>query len=154
MSDRDLAWIRRAYDGMGDDRLNEYAEEVARLRAQVGRLQAAARKAHDAMTNWHFVHGEPSALMSPEEAEMGEACKTIAALLDEEPPQRQEISVHCDQCGGQWFWPTFNGELHLQTCHEHSDPPERDDGYTGPRIYVGGSEIRPFRDIVEDDDVR
>ena len=29
---------------------------------------------------------------------------------------------------------------------------ERDDGYTGSRVYVGGSEIRPFRDIVEDDD--
>ena len=76
MSDRDLTRIRFGHDDMDADRLNECAEKNARLRA-------AARKAHDAMTNWHFVHGEPSALMSPEEAEMGEACKTIAALLDE-----------------------------------------------------------------------
>ena len=76
MSDRDMTRARFGYDDTDADRLNEYAERNARLRA-------AARKAHDAMMNWHFAHGNPSALMSPEEAEMGEACKTIAALLDE-----------------------------------------------------------------------
>lgn len=55
---------------------------VRQLEAENARLRAAARKAHDAMMGWHFAHGNPSALMSPEEAEMGEACKTIAALLD------------------------------------------------------------------------
>ena len=83
MSDRDMTRARFGYDDMDADRMNECAEEVARLRVLVGRWQAAARKAHDAMMNWHFAHGNPSALMSPEEAEMGEACKTIAALLDE-----------------------------------------------------------------------
>lgn len=41
-----------------------------------------------------------------------------------EPGPLKEISAVCDQCGGQWFWPIDNGyELHLSSCHEHSDPP-------------------------------
>ena len=41
MSDRDMTRTRFGSDGMYADQLNEYAEEVARLRAQVSRLQHA-----------------------------------------------------------------------------------------------------------------
>lgn len=73
--------------------MNPYLEEtitqpVARLAGRIAELEALCQQAHEAMMNWHFAHGAPDGLMTPEEREMGDACRAIWSALHPEQEAR------------------------------------------------------------------
>lgn len=57
--------------------MSRIRRELGALAAELAEALALLQRAHDAMMDWHFAHGDTSFRMDDEEREMGAVCRAI-----------------------------------------------------------------------------